>query len=354
MKDFFPIPKTFGKMVKMFFYFLLMVTYFIRTIILNFCSIPLLEKLLVYDRREPYIFILINFAFTLAYLEVFITRIWFYRKCQKGQEEPEIFHLLDESDTKLEKYLLFLTKFIGCGIVILAAYMMVDMIVYHWKENISGSYFNYSCQVFWIFVCLYYVRQHVYDMIVVDATAVYVCYIIEQKFRQFEKSIFSLVNFSDSLMKYQQCVLSLNQAREFVKLVSFANNLIVLPLVGMVVSQFTLEVDTLEMKIIRLTTIVAGSLYVIRGFIFTAYCSRLHSSSTKLHSNLNSLLTRNKHHISIHLISKKILEDQGGRLSHLIHRNMDGGITQMQVLKNFGAVIQLSILVIKFRSQIYQ
>lgn len=337
----------------MLLYHLLMVSYFVRATVLNLYPIPLLETLLCYNRREPYLFVLTNIAFTLAYIEVFVARIWFY-KTFRWSEMPKFLHLVDQANASAHKLLLFLTKFLGSGIVVSVAYLMVNIVLYHWHENTSGLYLNYLCQVFWLITYLYYVRQHVYDMIVLYATAMAACFAIEDRINNLKVSLQSFGDFHFILHRYKQAVVSLNETRKFVSMLNFANNLVVLPFIGIVISQLTLEVETIEFEIIRLVTILAGSLYAIRGFIFTAYCSRLHVKSSKLHFNLSDTLARNNSRIFIHVICNKILEDLSCKRSHLIYRDMTGEITLLEVLKNIWTVIQFSILVTKFRNQIYE
>lgn len=357
-KDFFPLPNSNIKWFKMFLYYLLMVIYFIRSSILNAYSLPIVELILCYDRSQPYLYKVSNIAFSLAYLEVFITRIWFYQNCiDNNITEPKFVVILQNLNTFTHKVLLFACKFLGAGVVILVAYIMINIILFHIEINISGSYINYSIQFFWIIIVLYYVRYHVYDMIVVYSTAAGICIVVEKEQIIFTNSIVSFENYEQFeyfIENYKKFTKSILNSRDLIKILNFSNNLTILPFVGIVISQLSLKVTLINYEIVRLITILAGGVYAVRGFIFIAYCSRLHTKSSLVHSKLHTLITRNKCHIYIHRIINEILNDSNSKLSHLIYRDSnDHTIKQLNVLSYLLTTFQFCALVLKFRNQIY-
>lgn len=155
----------------------------------------------------------------------------------------------------------------------------------------------------------------------------------------------SLMNeMADILLKYRKVVDMVGMYSQLSMIFMLLFEILVIPIYSVVGYEFFIPVGSIQL-LIKIISIVAGSVYCLRGYVLAALLAGMDSQSKKLHSALMSLVI----HKPIHTVNKikilYILEDLSCTRNHWAISEYGGHkVTRMDLVYSIFGTLQLIML----------
>lgn len=333
-------------------YFLFMTVFTLRTLVLPLYSTPLLDAIMCYSRHEPQVYRATQMCAILCYIETLSARVWLYWRHHKNKG-INFDTLLQEFNPHHHKWLMMVVKFSGNNLAVMGPAMLILVISWQVQQSGLSDILSLCSLILWIPLFMYFSRIVGFDMIVIYAVTYAVSVVIHEQLTRFHHSLTARESTREMKRRYEKVINSLSMTNAFVARMNGTNQLTLIPLCGLVISQLMPHADDDTHQFERIGLIIAGIMYCARSYVMTACCSRLHVKSQLIYSEVASLLARSDHARPTKQWLLLMSQDIGSKSSHLLFFESKGDpITQLDLLKNMLGTFEFFLLSIKFRGTI--
>ena len=295
---------------------------------------------------------------SISSVELIILRIWLYLLTQKYQsmEGVKFIQLIKQLDKDTHDKMLYWTKVVSvlslCASFNAASFWVGIQIsnVDDLRQKIVGILLlaiNYYCaRIVLSDVLILYI----YSM---AGLHVVLCHMnalsqVVSQYNQFSYPMFAI------LLKYKCLIESIEQLNSLSRPLVLASEILVIPVASTVFLISATPSHDLATSIMKASGIILGVIYVLHGYFLIAILSQVETNSKNLHSQICSAIVNNTHgHWEQVVRLTQILEDISSHRSHLVVREFEGKVTQMDVFDSIISTVNTMVLLVFFKSLAY-
>lgn len=357
IKDFISTNKLFGRYNSL--NYVLNQSYFFTMLIMITISavrVPSLANIQLLQVNDPFDrLVSINAAF--MFYEITLLRLWLYWLVRKHNVVDKIpfIQLLSKmkktaqfSFTRTSKYVLVFVDF---------GFYVGIVIYFTWRLVTSIGTRQVVMNIFYFIGFMQIVQNGVNDVLILYSFTVAGSKVVMKQFKQFESAISHyLYNTFQRPMLHLLCLYvdltqSIQQLNSITRVLMLTSEVILFPVVSSFIYLGLQPEQGLLMNILKFAITVDGFLYFNRGHFLVALLSQIDSEGKKVYSMIHSAIARNEHDNYCHVVQlKMILEDMSCSRSHMVVREFNGIVNQMDVYESLVSTSSVLFLLYDFTS----
>ena len=325
----------------------------IRGYILPFFNSNFVNELFCYEKSsiEP-IGTLTYLAAGFAMVEQFCTRLYILNTFKKSpNRQPGFFHLLKLSTSEEVKKAIFVTKITNFAIIYVAIFLFQLLLIIpalHMK-----SIFGRFMALFWMVMAIIGPTFGGPDVNTM-ANVASVCFGVIMRYSKELVEDISTLTKSPSLVtkvsldhifrQYNQILLMIKTFSQLSMIFMLLFHILVIPIYSVVLYEFSLSVHSIQL-ILKVISMVTGTIYCLRGYVLTALLAEMDIQSKRLHSSFMSLVARRPLPVRDKSKILFILEDLANPRNHWAISEYGGHkVTRMDVVNSIFGTLQLIML----------
>lgn len=335
----------------------------IKIFYLYFCYISLLLSIFNIEKLSSYLPLgnkylglfgeVMQYIYLFGLVEFMIIRTWLlYLNFKNDPKNIPFIKVINQLDDVSMKKLVSFSKSIFIQLY-LGGYLMIEFLQLSKLYYKIGADLNENLiMITWSLSHLVFIRLAVNDTVIMYITVVAGFKVIDDKINKLFQNIENSILLPTSFRRdYYEVIESIGQLNTLVKVLMLTSQMLLIPLFTSTIYIAINPVDGLLLNIMRIVGILNSSVYASRGYLMTAFLSKVETQSKILYKKLMTQIARREQtDTKPYYLLITVIEDLSCRFNKFSLREFDGKLTQSDALQSVTATASLIMLLYQFQT----